>query len=334
MGQVVIRRFLVAAALAAVLLAAPGAARVAPITPEQKLMIDRQDALENAVRDRFSDGTFNQLRDMYGSVIVAEERAGRPTAPRVLFKDEYGWHELRERGRRKLPRSIARELDRLFVAGGQIWNEVPYTKDAHCAAPQVFVLRYAGNQLYGGQCSPAGLSGRVARVAATLRVPSGKATTIAPPRDPRESLGPAEDMAGQVSNRAREMIYAWDRRSLAGAVDPYAENVIVQFEDGRVLRGRAALIAWMRPQQDWSVPVWQRRGESAACNTNAASSKRRSAIRSSRCARSAGRRMAGRCGGPTARPGRTMAACGRLSTSASAPTSRWATGESSGPRRS
>jgi hypothetical protein len=50
------------------------------------------------------------------------------------------------------------------------------------------------------------------------------------------------------------MIYAWERRNLAGAVDPYAENAIIQFADGRVLRGRRALVDWLRPQQDWAVP--------------------------------------------------------------------------------
>ena len=214
-------------------------------------MLDRQMALENAFRARFSDGQFNQLRDLHGSIIVADERRGRVTAPRVLLKDEYGWQELVPNGRRKLPRSIARELDRLLV-NGRLWAETPYVKDAPCAAPRVFVLRYSGNQAFGRQCAAVGLAGRAAAVAASLRVPPGKATTTAPP-DP-DSIGRAEDMTSAVSARVREMIYAWERRNLAGAVDPYADDAIIQFEDGRVLRGRAALVAWLRPQQDWSTP--------------------------------------------------------------------------------
>ena len=249
------RQFLLAAVFA-VLTVTPAAARVAPITAEQQLMLDRQNALEDAVRARFGDGTFNQLRDMHASVIVAEERRGRPTVPRVLFKNEYGWHELRAGGRRKLPRHLAHELDRLLV-DGNLFAETPYTRDARCPTPRVFVLRYASNPLYGRQCAAAGLSGRAAQVAATLRVPPGRGKTIAPPpgpNDARTSLGRSEDMTGAVSNRAREMVYAWERRSLAGAVDPYAENVVVQFADGRVLRGRNALVEWMRREQDWSVP--------------------------------------------------------------------------------
>ena len=240
-----------ALAAASALVASQGSARVAPITPEQKLMMDRQQALENAFRDRFSDGLFNIFRDYHGSIIVAEERVGRPARPRALAKDEHGWFELHESGRRSLAPQIANELDRLMLSG-RLWAEEPYVKDAPCAKPQLFVLRYAGNQKFGRQCTPAGLTGRLAEVASTFRIPAGTGTTTAPP-DP-DSIGPVEDITGQVGNRSREMIYAWERRSLAAAVDPYSDNVIVQFADGRVLRGRQALIDWMRPQQDWSVP--------------------------------------------------------------------------------
>ena len=244
------KQFLLFAALAALSIT-PAAARVAPLTPEQKLMLDRQSALENAMRARFSDGAFNQLRDRHGSIIVGEAGRGAASPPRVLFKDENGWQELRRSGRAKLPRRLAHELDRLLV-DGRLWNETPYVKDARCAAPTVFVLRYSGNEKFGRQCVPAGLSGRAALVAKTLRIPPGRGTTTAPPDG--SSIGPAEDMSAQVSARVREMIYAWDRRNLAGAVDPYAENAIIQFEDGRVLRGRRALVDWLRPQQDWAVP--------------------------------------------------------------------------------
>jgi hypothetical protein len=140
---------------------------------------------------------------------------------------------------------------------GDLWAEPAYVKNARCVGPDVFLLRYGGNQMFGRQCAPAGLSGHIAQVAEQLRVPLRKATTTAPAPGPNEghaSLGPMEDMTAQVSGRVREMIYSWDRRSLAGAVDPYADNAIVQFENGRVLRGRQALVQWMRSQQDWSVP--------------------------------------------------------------------------------
>jgi hypothetical protein len=214
-------------------------------------MLDRQNALEDMMRARFSDGVFNRLRDMHGSIIVGDERRGSASEPRVLLKDEYGWRELRRSGGVKLPRRVAHELDRLLV-DGRLWLETPYVQDARCAAPTVFMLRYSGNEKFGRQCVPAGLSGRAAQVAKTLRIPPGRGTTTAPPT--ADSIGPAEDMSAQVSARVREMIYAWERRNLAGAVDPYAENAIIQFADGRVLRGRRALVDWLRPQQDWAVP--------------------------------------------------------------------------------
>ena len=246
-------RTIILAALAAAACFAPSqaAARVAPLTEEQKLMLERRNALENAFRDRFSDGTFNIVRDLHGSIIVAEERQGRPSRPRALVKNEHGWFELRDSGHRKLPRRIAHELDRLMV-NGRLWAETPYSQHVPCADPQLFVLRYAGNEQFGRQCAPSGLSGRVAEVASTFRIPTDEGSSTAPP-DP-DSIGPLEDLTGHVGNRAREMVYAWERRSLAGAVDPYAEDVIVEFADGQVLRGRDALVEWMRPQQDWSTP--------------------------------------------------------------------------------
>ncbi len=244
------------AALALLSGAVPLAATVAPLTPDQKIELDRRNALEDAMRARFSDGLFNQVRDMYARVIVARERGGRPGKPRVLFKDEGGWHELVERGRRPVARPVAHELDRLLVQG-ELWAERAYVKTAPCAAPQVFLIEYGDNEKYGRQCGAPGLMGRAARVAATLSVPAGKAVSTAPPPkagDASYGLGEPELLSAHIGGRVRDMIYAWDRRTLAGAVDPYAEDVIVQFADGRVLRGRAALGAWMRPQQDWAVP--------------------------------------------------------------------------------
>jgi ketosteroid isomerase-like protein len=245
---------LVAAAL--LVGAATASASVAPLTPDQKLAMDRKNALEDAFRARFDDRRFNQVRDMYARVIVADKRGGRPALPRVLFKDEEGWHELVERGHRPLPSRVAHELDRLMVQG-EIWAEPTYEKTARCAAPQVFIVEYGDNEKYGHQCGHPGLIGRVTEVAARLAVPAGRGVTTAPPPgsgDARYGLGPAELISAHISGRVRDMIYAWDRRSLAGAVDPYAEDVIVEFADGKVLRGRAALAAWMRPQQDWSTP--------------------------------------------------------------------------------
>ena len=252
-------RKLLAAGVAALILSTvpvAAAARVAPMTPEQQLMLDRKNALENAVRDRFTDGQFNRIRDMYGIIVLGEERGGRAGLERVLVKDEHGWFELRGTGRSRVPPRIAHELNRLLI-DADLFAETAYTKDLRCARPQLFVLRHAGNEQFGRQCGTSGLSGKVAHIGRTFRIPSGREVTTAPlpaVHDARYGIGPQEAKTGHVANRAREMIYAWERWSLAGAVDPYADNAIVEFADGRVLRGRPAIVEWTRRQQDWKVP--------------------------------------------------------------------------------
>lgn len=241
------------ATLAALALSSPAQADIPPLTPEGKLVMEKKEALENAVRARFSDATFNHVRDLYGSIVVAEEVRGSPSPPRVLIKDETGWHELRGRGRRELPRRIAHELDRLMITEA-LWREDPYSHEAACLQPRLFMLRHAGKEQFGRQCGVSGLAGRAAEVAATFRIPPGPARTTASPPDSRLSIGPQEDLASHIGALANEMVWAWERRSLAGAVEPYAADVIVEFADGRVLRGRTALVEWLRRQQDWSAP--------------------------------------------------------------------------------
>lgn len=236
-------------------IAASASADVAPLTAEGKVMVARQQALENAMRAAFDDATFNRVRDMHGSVIVAEEVRGKPSKPRVLVKDEHGWSELRRGGERPVPAAIAHELDRLLIDEA-IASENPYVHAAPCAQPRLFILRHAGREQFGRQCTPAGIAGRAAEVAATGRIPPGRGMTTAPPTpagQPRPGGGPGEDLARHIHHRASEMVWAWQRGSLAGAVEPYAQDVIVELPGGRVLRGRPALVEWMRGQQDWST---------------------------------------------------------------------------------
>jgi hypothetical protein len=251
------RKFFGAMGFAAACLSpATVSARVAPMTPEQQVRMDRQVALENAMRARFSDATFNQVRDMHASIIVAEEQRGVPTLPRVLVKDEHGWHELARDGRRALPQRISHELDRLML-DGDLWREEPYVAGQPCRGPtRVFLLRqlHHGDR-YGRQpCGAAGLAGGVAEVAATLRIPQRVAATTAPPEatDAPPGVSAAEYKASRQMHALLEhSVWSWERRSLAGFVDPYAENVLVELP-GRTLRGRAEVIAWAKGLRDWS----------------------------------------------------------------------------------
>lgn len=247
---------MIAGLAAAWALPAAASARVAPLTPEQQLKLERQNALEHAMRARFNDMTFNTVRDMHASIIVGEERGGRPTLPRVLVKDEYGWHELLPSGRRTLPKRIGHELDR-HLLNGDLWREDPYVADQRCTGvTRVFVLRqFNQGDRYGRQpCGERGLAGRVAEIAATLRAPPRPATTTAAPEpiDAPPGLPAAEYRASrQMYALLEHSVWSWERRSLAGFVDPYADNAIVELPE-RTLRGRAAIVEWARGLRDWS----------------------------------------------------------------------------------
>ena len=217
--------------------------------------MDRRAALEELVRKHFGRVTLERVRDMFGSVIIADEVQGRPTNLRVLIKDEYGWHEL-QRGRLgRVPERVAHELNRLLIDEA-LGTENPYVHEAGCAQPRLFVLEHAEREQFGRQCAPAGISGRISEIAATFRIPrSPETTTAAAPADgSRPGTRPGENFGRYISHRAQAMVYAWQRRSLAGAVDAYAQDAIVELADGRVLKGRKAIVEWIRPQQDWATP--------------------------------------------------------------------------------
>jgi hypothetical protein len=244
----------ITASLAVLATASVAIATVPPLTPEGRVRMERMQALEDAARNQFGDPTTSFFREAYGNVIVADEVDGRPAAPKILIKDEFGWHELRGAKRLPLPDRAAHELNRLLISEA-LPSEDPYLHKAPCERPRVFILRHAGRESYGRQCQPFGLAGRAALVAATYRVPAGRGETTAsppPPQNPRPGSGAGEDLMRHIHHRASDMVWAWERRSLAGAVDPYAEHVVVEMP-GRVLRGRAALVEWLRPQQDWAT---------------------------------------------------------------------------------
>lgn len=248
----------IGALVAAICLAPAGAsARVAPLTPEARLMFERQQALENAVRERFGDPAFNGVREAYGSIIVAEETSRGLSRPRVLVKDETGWFELRGSGRRKLSDRVAHELNRLLVPEA-LWNEQAHVEGRHCPGrARLFIIRHAQKDKFGRQaCGPSGRAGRAAEVAASLRVPAGGDFALPAPtrRPPPSGLPPAEYAVGEhIFDRLSEMTASWQRRSLAGFVDPFAADAIVELP-GRRMRGRGELVEWARSVRDWSAP--------------------------------------------------------------------------------
>jgi hypothetical protein len=267
----VMRKLLTAGLALAALGIAPVAARVAPLTPEQIAMMEKRTALETHARHAFGDsGLIEKLRDWqqhWGFILVGSE--GSRAAPRLLVKDEYGWFEMRPGATRRLPARLGLELNRLLHRS-ELWEEDPYNFDAACqGAPKLFVVMHAGKDRFGRLgCGPQGLAARVARTAEMLRVQPGEARTTAPPSEQRRASPGAPsprttgltgappgyfEASNQTSSQLFEMVAAWERKTLAGFVEPYAEDAIVERPEG-VLRGRKAIVDWARRQQDWNGP--------------------------------------------------------------------------------
>jgi hypothetical protein len=49
------------------------------------------------------------------------------------------------------------------------------------------------------------------------------------------------------------MVAAWERKTLAGFVEPYAQDVILEGPFG-IYRGRKTAVDWARSLQDWNAP--------------------------------------------------------------------------------
>lgn len=226
-------------------------------------MLDKRQWLETHARTAFSDhGLVEKLRDWrktWGSILVGRE--GSSAAPRLLVKDEHGWYEMRPGQTRRLPLKIGNELNRL-LSDPDLWAEQPYNFAARCAGPpRLFILAHAGRDTFGRfVCGAEGLAARAARVAEALRIPPGEGRTTATDRAERPNIPGAPpgyaEASSQVSGQLFEMVAAWDRKTLAGFVEPYAEDAVVERPEG-VLRGRKSVIEWARRLQDWDSPYSQ-----------------------------------------------------------------------------
>jgi hypothetical protein len=252
------KRLLLAAFLAAVAPVA-AAADVAPLTPEGRIMMQQREALESHARASFGDpGLVEKLRDWrrnWGFVIVGTEGSRR--APTVLAKDEYGWYEMRPGGTKRLPLPVGHALNRLLTSAA-IWNEQPYNWGAQCrAAPRLFILGHAGHDAFGRLgCGKEGLASRVARIAETLRSPPHGSSAILPSWSvPPVGGVPVEQQLNNADlfERLSQMTASWERRTLAGYVDPYAQDVIVERPEG-TFKGRKPFVDWVKHQQDWNAP--------------------------------------------------------------------------------
>jgi hypothetical protein len=260
MERLVRKLSIVCAALVALSVSFPVAGTVAPPTPEQIIMMNKRQALESHARTAFGGtGLFEKLRDWrksWGFILVGEE--GSPRTPRLIIKDEHGWYEMRPGETRRLSTELALELNRL-VHKSDLWAEDAYNSRSVCKGKaRLFVIMHAGQDKFGRLgCGPEGLAARLARTADALRVLPGEAQTTAPPRQERSNVRGASPAYFEASKQTSEHLFgmaaAWDRKTLAGFVDPYAPDVILEGPFG-TYRGRQMVVEWARHLQDWNAP--------------------------------------------------------------------------------
>lgn len=222
--------------------------------------MQKREAFEGQAREAFGDRILiEKLRDWrknWGFILVGEE--GAKAAPRLLIKDEFGWYEMRPGQTKRLPATLGLELNRL-LSKGDLWNEESFNFHSPCReTARLFVIMHAGRDSFGRLgCGQEGLAARVARTAEAMRPLAGEARTTAragytrphPPGAPPEYF----EASGQVSGQLFEMFAAWERKTLAGFVEPYADDALVERPEG-MLRGRKAIVEWARYLQDWNAP--------------------------------------------------------------------------------
>jgi len=257
------RKSLFLAALFVLLMPGAALADVAPLTAEGRIIMQKREAFENHARTRFGDnGLVEKLRDWrknWGFIIVGRE--GSRHAPRVLVKDEYGWFEMAPGQTRRLPRRIGHELNRLLTSGA-IWSEDAYKFNARCGeTPRLFIVAHAGRDQFGRLgCGAEGLAARAARIAETLRIlpggPAGFLPAVERPPVPGLPVNQQRNN-GDIFERLSEMTAAWEPKTLAGYVDPYADDVVVERPEG-VFKGRKAFVDWVKYEQNWTEPYSER----------------------------------------------------------------------------
>jgi hypothetical protein len=150
------------------------------------------------------------------------------------------------------------EINRLLHRP-ELWVEDAYNFGSVCkGTPRLFVIMHAGQDKFGRLgCGPKGLAGRVAQTAEALRALPGKPRTTAPRLQERSSppgASPAYfEATNQITAHLFGMAAAWERKTLAGFVEPYAPDAILEGPSG-VYRGRRMVVDWARRLQDWKSP--------------------------------------------------------------------------------
>jgi hypothetical protein len=214
----------VCAALATLGLTLPAAATVVPPTPEQIIMMNKREGLENRARTAFGDiGLIEKLRDWrksWGFILVGEE--GSTRAPRLLIKDEYGWYEMRAGETRRLSVALGLELNRLLHRT-ELWAEDAYNFHSKCeGTPWLFVIMHAGQDKFGRLgCGPQGLAAQVAHTAERFEPSPGK---LRPPLRRDRSLRIRLGRLLSISRRRTKCLGSCSRWSRHGSARPLLDS--------------------------------------------------------------------------------------------------------------
>lgn len=184
-----------------------------------------RDAAQRARESILVDGAYGEFAEV---------------SPRILIRAGSGWTLWGRGGASPLAAPAGREIDRL-LASAAFWREDHFSRVQRCTGgAMVMVIRYRGRERVTRQdCRPAGLTGRLAAIAAGGAIP-------APERPPVP--GPAAEapsVSRIVWERSQASVAAWNRGDLQAYLAPYADDVTIVWPTGieynkALLRTRAA----------------------------------------------------------------------------------------------
>lgn len=217
--------------------------------------------LQRAVIDRFGGPMNTRLHTAVSAIVVAGDYRGggsRDTLT-VLLRSQKGWTVHGKS--RPLPTAARAELDRL-LGGDNFWREDGFVYGQPCPGKgrRMQVLHRGRDKTTRQLCGPAGLTGRVADIAASGRVPPG----ARPPAGGQEEMArtargsdyerirplPADlDSAELIMHLKGRSTYALRDGDIVGYLNPYSRDVTVIWPTGVErgldrLRRRVATANW------------------------------------------------------------------------------------------
>ena len=258
-----VRLLLVAAAALAAPLAAP-ASRADVIAPPGPGPAQISHQLQREVARRLGPAAVGRMNRASSAIVVsgAYGEFPRDVPFNLLLREREGWTSWLTGRPRALAADIGAELDRL-LADAAFWREDSFIYGQPCTggARVMLVLHRGHNKTTRQPCGPAGLTGRLAEIAASHRVPP---VMVPPPptADPRRNRPPADGHAvpdpavsRAIFDLSERAALAWNRGEIETFLAPYAEDVTMVWPAGmeyhkQALRRRAlSAQSWRGPPE-------------------------------------------------------------------------------------